>query len=89
MVIAGGCPGGQCVSREFTAQVVELIRQGGLTFQDIGEQYDLSATTVASWLRADATAQAPLRCPRLPAWRRRRNDHDDYVDEQGVARASW
>jgi transposase len=47
-------------SREFKRQIVELFRQGGRTFKDIAEEFDLSATTVSNWVRQDANAQGKL-----------------------------
>lgn len=47
-------------SREFKAQIVELFRQGGRTFKDIAAEFDLSATTVANWVREDANASGKL-----------------------------
>lgn len=47
-------------SREFKTQIVELFRQGGRTFTDIAQEYDISATTVANWVRADANARGQL-----------------------------
>lgn len=47
-------------SHDFKRQIVELFRQGGRTFKDIGEEFDLSATTVANWVRQDANARGKL-----------------------------
>ncbi|WP_284750391.1 transposase [Amycolatopsis sp. RTGN1] len=47
-------------SREFKTQIVELFRQGGRTFKDIAEEFDLSATTVANWVRQDASSRGKL-----------------------------
>lgn len=47
-------------SREFKSQIVELFRQGGRTFKDIAEEFDLSATTVSNWVREDANARGKL-----------------------------
>jgi transposase len=47
-------------SGEFKRQVVELFRQGGRTFKDLGDEFDLSATTVANWVRAAANARGEL-----------------------------
>lgn len=38
--------------QEFKEQIVEIFRQGGRTFMDIGKEFDLSPTTVANWVRA-------------------------------------
>ena len=38
-------------SREFKDQIVELHRTGGRTFMDLAKEFDLSATTVANWVR--------------------------------------
>ncbi|MBB5851827.1 transposase [Amycolatopsis umgeniensis] len=47
-------------SREFKSQIVELFRQGGRTFKDIAEEFDLSATTVSNWVREDANSRGKL-----------------------------
>jgi transposase len=47
-------------SQEFKTQIVELFRQGGRTFTDIGKEFDLSATTVANWVRQDANKRGRL-----------------------------
>ena len=47
-------------SQEFKTQIVELFRQGGRTFTDIGVEFDLSATTVANWVRQDANKRGQL-----------------------------
>jgi transposase len=36
---------------EFKAQVVAIYRQGGRTFSEIAREYDISATSVAAWVR--------------------------------------
>lgn len=36
---------------EFKAQVVAIYRQGGRTFSDIAKEYDISPTSVATWVR--------------------------------------
>jgi len=43
---------GAVFSKEYKAQIVELFRQGGRTFQDIGKEFELSPTTIANWVRA-------------------------------------
>ena len=47
-------------AQEFKDQIVELFRQGGRTFQDIGRELDLSATTVSNWVRAAENKQGRL-----------------------------
>ena len=47
-------------AQEFKDQVVELFRQGGRTFVDIGKEFDLSPTTVANWVRAAENKQGRL-----------------------------
>ncbi|MGO1406223.1 transposase [Agrococcus casei] len=42
---------GTVFSQEFKDQIVELFRQGGRTFSDIGKEFDLSPTTVSNWVR--------------------------------------
>lgn len=42
---------GTVFSQEFKNQIVELFRQGGRTFSDIGKEFDLSPTTVSNWVR--------------------------------------
>ena len=39
-------------SQEFKDQIVELHRKGGRTFMDLAKEFNLSATTVANWVRA-------------------------------------
>jgi transposase len=39
-------------NQEFKDQIVELHRRGGRTFMDLAKEFDLSATTVANWVRA-------------------------------------
>jgi transposase len=47
------------ISKEFKAQIVELHR-GGRSFMDLAREFNISATSVASWVRlaerADASA---------------------------------
>jgi transposase len=40
-------------SREFREQIVELHRKGGRTFKEIGKEFNLSPTTVATWVREE------------------------------------
>jgi transposase len=47
-------------AQEFKDQIVELFRQGGRTFVDIGKEFDLSATTVSNWVRAAENKQGRL-----------------------------
>ena len=47
-------------AQEFKDQIVELFRQGGRTFADIGKEFDLSATTVSNWVRAAENRQGRL-----------------------------
>jgi transposase len=47
-------------AQEFKDQIVELFRQGGRTFVDIGKEFDLSPTTVANWVRAAENRQGRL-----------------------------
>ncbi len=47
-------------AQEFKDQIVELFRQGGRTFMDIGKEFDLSPTTVANWVRAAENKQGPM-----------------------------
>jgi transposase len=50
-------------NREFKDQIVELHRGGGRTFMDLAKEFDLSATTVANWVRAGKQAQKRQRRP--------------------------
>jgi transposase len=49
----------KAISKEFKAQIVELHR-GGRSFMDLAREFNISATSVASWVRlaerADASA---------------------------------
>ncbi len=47
-------------AQEFKDQIVELFRQGGRTFMDIGKEFDLSPTTVANWVRAAENKQGRM-----------------------------
>lgn len=47
-------------AQEFKDQIVELFRQGDRTFQDIGKEFNLSATTVSNWVRAAENRQGRL-----------------------------
>ena len=38
---------------EFKAQIVAIYRQGGRTFSDIAREYNISPTSVATWVRAN------------------------------------
>jgi transposase len=38
--------------QEFKDQIVELHRKSGRTFMDLGKEFNLSPTSVASWVRA-------------------------------------
>jgi len=51
---------GTVFAQEFKDQIVELFRQGGRTFVDIGKEFDLSPTTVANWVRAAENRQGRL-----------------------------
>jgi len=51
---------GTVFAQEFKDQIVELFRQGGRTFVDIGKEFDLSPTTVANWVRAAENKQGRL-----------------------------
>ena len=42
---------GKSYSQEFKDQIVALHRRRGLSFAEIGAEFNLSATTVASWVR--------------------------------------
>jgi transposase len=42
---------GSNYSKEFRDQIVELHRGGGRSFMDLAKEFDLSATTVANWVR--------------------------------------
>ena len=42
---------GKTYSQEFKDQIVALHRRRGLSFAEIGAEFNLSATTVASWVR--------------------------------------
>ncbi|HEX2288965.1 MAG TPA: transposase [Pseudonocardiaceae bacterium] len=44
-------------NQEFKDQIVELHRGGGRTFMDLAKEFDLSATTVANWVRAAKRAE--------------------------------
>ena len=45
-------------SKEFVAQIVELHRRGGRTFMDLAKEFNISATTVANWVRAAEKQEA-------------------------------
>lgn len=45
-------------SQEFKDQIVELHRKGGRTFMDLAKEFNLSATTVANWVRAAEKREA-------------------------------
>ena len=45
-------------SQEFKDQIVELHRTGGRTFMDLAKEFNLSATTVANWVRAAEKREA-------------------------------
>ncbi|MFE0028836.1 transposase [Amycolatopsis sp. NPDC059021] len=66
-------------SQQFKTQIVELFRQGGRTFKDIAEEFDLSATTVANWVREDANAQGKLLSETVPG-DRSRDDKAEIAD---------
>lgn len=42
----------QTFSQEFKDQIVDLHRNGGRTFMDLAQEFNLSATTVSNWVRA-------------------------------------
>jgi transposase len=69
-------------SREFKAQIVELFRQGGRTFKDIAEEFDLSATTVANWVRQDANSRGKL----LPEAKSSDSPKDDKAEIAALKR---
>lgn len=69
-------------SREFKTQIVELFRQGGRTFKDIAEEFDLSATTVANWVRQDANSQGKL----LPEAKSSGSAQDDKAEIAALKR---
>lgn len=45
-------------SQEFKDQIVELHRLGGRTFMDLAKEFNLSATSVANWVRAAEKREA-------------------------------
>ncbi len=55
---------GRIYPQEFRDQIVALHRYDGRTFADIAEEFSLSATTVAKWVRASEDAERPSRSKR-------------------------
>ena len=50
---------GRIYPQEFRDQIVALHRNDGRTFADIAEEFSLSATTVAKWVRVAEDAERP------------------------------
>lgn len=50
-------------NQEFKDQIVELHRGGGRTFMDLAKEFDLSASTVANWVRAAKKSDEKKRRP--------------------------
>jgi transposase len=62
---------GKVFSQEFKDQIVELHRRGR-SFADIGQEFQLSPTSVANWVRAADRAEA------------RRGGADEVVDDKAT-----
>ena len=55
---------GRIYPQEFRDQVVVLHRRDGRTFAEIAEEFSLSATTVAKWVRGAEDAERPKKSKR-------------------------
>jgi transposase len=50
-------------NQEFKDEVVALYRRGGRTYMDLAKEFNLSATTVANWARAEEKLKSGGRRP--------------------------
>lgn len=77
---------------EFKAQVVQLAREGGRTYVDIGKEFGLSPTSVANWVReagaaADRGGLSADERAELVALRREVKKKDEELEILGKALA--
>lgn len=71
---------GRIYPQEFRDQVVVLHRRDGRTFADIAEEFSLSATTVAKWVREAEDAERPKKS------KRGESDPAEESDAERIAR---
>jgi len=68
-------------NQEFKDEVVALYRSGGRTYMDLAKEFNLSATTVANWARADERQQSRRRRPNSGG-----EGQDVETDQEKIAR---
>jgi transposase len=68
-------------NQEFKDEVVALYRSGGRTYMDLAKEFNLSATTVANWARAEEKHKSRKRRPSSGG-----DDQDVETDQEKIAR---